>query len=261
MNHLKKTLLLIIWIWAFGHTGAGQNQTSDSKKFPFKLYYTVEANLGISTTSEIKYNVFESLGYLEGIEIKDENVKLAYKTLVYSIDFSVGMELKSYLRVGLGLGYLYYKQSDKGLPYTCLGIDRRYGCLPNFRTTHGIPLYLFIQSNFLDRKNSPFINLKIGNNFLVTKEAVNIFSAQQEWLVINYGKFRLKNGLFLASNIGVAFKMKQKGTFNVSIGYRYVSRPYDLLQEADISDGKNKFRKTGYNVADHHFIVSMGVTF
>jgi hypothetical protein len=258
MPPLKKTFLLIICLWAFGHSAVAQNQTSDTKKFPFKLFYTVEANFGISTTSEIKYNLVKSPpAYFGGIEIEDENAKLAYKTLAYGIDFSVGMELKYYFKVGLGLGYLYYKQSDKGLPYTCLGIDRRYGCLPNFRTTHGIPLYLFIQSNFLDRKNSPFINLKVGNNFLVTKEAVNIFSDEQQWLVANYGKFRLKNGLFLASNIGVACKMKQKGTLNVSIGYRYMSRPYDLLQEYDAL----KYRKTGYTIVDHHFIVSMGVTF
>jgi len=258
MNHIKKSFLLIICLWAFVPYGISQNENHDKKNTTIKPFYSVAANFGISTTSEIKYSVFHS-SFLVAVE--NDAAKLSYKTLVYGADFSGGIELKHYFKVGLGLGYFYYKQDDKSLPY---GYYPSYGiyAFPDFITTHGIPLFLFIRSDFLDKKTSPYIDFKIGNNFLITKEAVDLRDLAGLLYRVEYGKFRLKNGLFLASNIGVAFKMKSKTTLNLSIGYRYISKGYDLtVPQIDGYNEKITYNKTGYITVDHQFVLNLGVSF
>ena len=211
MNHIKKLFLLIICLWAFVSHGIGQNENFGKKNSTIRHFYYVAANFGISTTSERNYGPI--------IYNQDKDVKLSYRTLVYGVDFSGGIELKHYFKVGLGLGYFYYKQDDKREPDGPHPHSRRPYIYPNFITTHAIPLFLFIRSDFLDKKVSPYIDLRVGNNFLITKETVDLIDRTGFLVVTEYGKFRLKNGLFLASNIGVAFKMESRGTLNLSIGY------------------------------------------
>jgi len=263
MNHIKKIPLLIICLWAFIPYGISQNENPNKKDATIKPFYSVTANFGASTTSEIKYRIrnFWSRPYLE---IEDDNAKLSYKTLVYGADFSGGIELKHYFKVGLGLGYFYYKQDDNGAPYNGTYPYHywyRPDIFPYFTTTHGIPLFLFIRSDFLDKKTSPYVDLKIGNNFLITKEAV--YLTNYEGLIAGYdGEFRLKNGLFLAANIGIASKMKPKGTLNVSLGYRYVSRNYDLKTNPFAWPYEGiEYKKTGYITVDHQFVLNLGVSF
>jgi hypothetical protein len=143
MNHIKQILLPLICLWTFIPCGISQNEK------PIKPFYTVEANFGISICNELiafNNNIIKS--------------KLSYQTLVYGANFAAGIELTHYLKTGLGLGYFYYQQSDKRYPY---GI----AYLPNSMTTHGIPLFLYLRSDFLDRKISPYVDFKIGNNFLL----------------------------------------------------------------------------------------------
>ena len=108
-----------------------------------------------------------------------------------------------------------------------------------------------------------YIDLKIGNNFLITKETVDLRDIDAFLYRIEYGEFRLKNGLFLASNIGVAFKIEPKATLNVSVGYRYVSRNYDLMNIIPIDQFNEKieYKKTGYITVDHQFVLNLGVSF
>jgi len=268
MNHIKKLFLPIICLLIFVPYGIGQNENPTKKNASIKPFYSVAANFGISTTSEIKYSVKRLGNLYQGFEIEDDNAKLSYKTLVYGVDLSGGIEFKHYFKVGLGLGYFYYKQDDKGLPYYNF---HHYHILPGFITTHAIPLFLFLRSDFLDNKISPYIDMKIGNNFLITKEAVTLATPEGFLLVDAYGKFRLKNGLFLASNLGIAFKMKAKTTLNVSVGYRFVSRDYDSIMDIidndliqniiDMSDKRIEYRKTGYVFVDHQFLLNLGVSF
>ena len=247
MNYIKKTLLPFIILGAFIPYGISQNENIEKKKTSIKPYYNVEANFGVSTCNEMEANN-------NTIE-----AKLAYQTLVCGASFSGGIELAHYFKVGLGLGYFYYKQNDKRYPY---GI----AYLPNSMTTHGIPLFLYLRSDFLNKKISPYLDFKIGNNFLVTKETLdritsfNPFTGIFETTKVP-GDFKLKNGLFLSSNIGVAFKTSSIATINVSVGYRYISRNYDMPYSIVAISDNPKYAKTGNVTVDHQFLVSAGVSF
>ena len=240
MNNFKKTILLFLcslvatpWLMA-------------QEKKAIKPFYAVEANLGISTRQEVDlYNPYF-------MPISDNGAKLSYKTLVYGCNFMGGIELKHYFKVGLGLGYSYYKQDGNGLPYTYNYHEVLY---PESVTTHRIPLYLYIRSDFLDKKISPFMDFKIGNNFLITKEIINIYGGSYSITVDD--KFRLKNGLFVAANIGVAFKVSHRNTVNISVGYQSVSRGHNLWTD----DYRGEYFKTGYTIIDHQFLFNLGISF
>ena len=176
-----------------------------------------------------------------------DEAKLSYKTLVYGGNFMGGIELQHYFKVGLGLSYLYYKQYDSSEPSFFRG-------MPFSSTTHGIPLFLHLRSNFLDKKISPYMDLKVGNNFLITKEEVILFPGET-----TFGKFRLKNGLYLASNIGIAFKATSNNTINISVGYQYVSRNHDTPY--NFGWRGEEYYKTGHIIVDHQFLFNVGVSF
>jgi hypothetical protein len=108
------------------------------------------------------------------------------------------------------------------------------------------------------------MDLKIGSNFLITKETIDygVLNHPIVPLVENFGTFKLKNGLFLASNIGVAFKTNSKATINLSLGYQYVSRNYDMPYSGDFispyaKDAEIKYAKTGNITADHQFLLGV----
>ncbi|MCL2290371.1 MAG: hypothetical protein FWC34_06670 [Bacteroidetes bacterium] len=248
MNYINKTLLSFICLWIFVPCGISQNNP-EKKKSSIKPFYSVEVNFGISTCKEVDYTT-----YSYHIFIANGNAKLAYQTLVYGASFVGGIELAHYFKVGLGLGYLYYKQNDNRIPYS-------YQLLPNSIITHGLPLFLYLRSDFLDKKISPYMDLKIGNNFLITKETLDLYDAMVMLLVDDYGEFRLKNGLFLASNIGMAFKIKTKSIINVSVGYRYISRSYDMLYYIDPIFDKQEYQKTEFITVDHQFLLNVGISF
>jgi len=247
-NILKPKLLLFISLFAFISVGVSQNENFNKKKKSIKPFYSIDANIGISTCMDAYY-----LSSIHGYGFQKKDAKLSYKSMVYGVNFAGGIELAHYLKVGLGLGYLFYKQTDNGFPFN-------YIVIPNSATTHGLPLFLYFRSDFLDKKTSPYLDFKIGNNFLVTKETVDIILYDGS-VARDIGNFKLKNGLFLVSNIGVAFKVKNKTTLNLSVGYRYVSRGHDYLHSLLSLSGKEEYRKTGYITADHQFIVSFGVSF
>jgi len=243
MNYIKKTILPFLLLWAFIPYGISQNEKSS-----FKPFYHVEANFGISTCIEREYinKIFES--------------KLAYQTLVYGANFAGGIEFTHYFKAGLGLGYLYYKQNDKRYPYSII-------FLPNSMTTHGIPLFLYLRSDFLDRKISPFVDIKIGNNFLITKETLDVITFGTMFESIEIPEiFKLKNGLFLSSNIGVSFKTNSVTTLNVSLGYRFVSRNYDMTYFIGTNNNGQisydiRYVNLGNFTVDHQFVINLGVSF
>ena len=246
---LKMLLTVVFCLFVWIPSGICQNESPAQKKLSIKPYYAVEANFGISIFNEREYSASN-----ETLESK-----LAYQTLVYGANFVGGVELTHYFKVGLGIGYFYYKQKDKRYPYSAFYI-------PNSMTTHGIPLFLYLRSDFLDRKISPYVDIKIGNNFLITKETIDFsiinFPAIMP-VVENIGTYKLRNGLFLAPHIGVAFKTNSKATIDVSIGYQYVSRNYDMpYSVGKVSpDMEIKYAKTGNITADHQFLLGVGVSF
>ena len=237
---------MVLILFALALNGICQN--SEKKNLPIKPYYAIEANFGISAMNKREFvseRVFES--------------KFSYQTLVYGVNFVGGIELTHYFKVGLGIGYFYYKQQDQRTPYSVIH-------LPNSMTTHGIPLFVYLRSDFLDRKISPYMDIKIGNNFLITKETIDygVFNHPVLPFIENFGTFKLKNGLFLASKIGVAFKTNSKATINVSVGYQYVSRTYDMPYGGAtpiIPNDKIKYAKTGNITVDHQFLLGVGVSF
>jgi hypothetical protein len=243
----KSLLLLMISLCAFIPYGISQNETLDKKKLSIKPFYSVEVNFGISTCKVGEYQVHPYGIYMEG-------AKLSYQTLVYGTHFAAGAVLAHYFKIGLGLGYLYYKQKNNWMPDS-------FFALPNSITTHGLPLFLYLRSDFLDKKTSPYMDFKIGNNFLITKETVDLRNYDGVKLAEDYGSFKLKNGLFFASNIGVAFKTNNKTTINLSVGYRYVSRDHDILYSVEWYGDKDEYRKSGYIMADHQFVLTLGVSF
>jgi len=247
MNYIKKTFLPFILLWAFIPYGVSQN-SDKKKKPPIKPFYTVEANFGISTCKILEHKITHGV-----IIIFD--AKLHYQTLAYGANFAAGIELTHYFKAGLGLGYFYYKQKDNRIPWSG-------NIIPNSisTTTHGIPLFLYLRSDFLESKISPYVDFKIGNNFLITKETIDyVLYGKLHWK--DFGSFRLKNGLFLASNIGIALKTNGKTAINVSVGYRYISRDYDAPYEVYLVPTEIKYRNTGLIAADHQFLLSMGVSF
>jgi len=183
-----------------------------------------------------------------------------------------GIELKHYFKVGLGAGYSYYKQEDNGFTYSSYGGNYTYDLTPESVITHRIPLYLYLRSDFLDKKISPFIDFKIGNNFLITKEIVNVvtyYHSNQTPMMKgiygdepkgeNVGDFRLKNGLFVATNVGVAFKVNHRNAINISAGYQSVSRNHDMFWS--YAYDLKKHVKTGYTIIDHQFLFNLGISF
>jgi len=244
------TLLVFPSLWA------------EEKKSGVKSFYNVEANIGISTRREISRH--QEHYYNHSYHVIDDEAKLIYKTLVYGCNFKGGIEFRHYFKLGLGIGYSYYKQEDNSLPYYFFEPGIKFYYYPHFPlitpksiTTHNIPLYLYVRSDFFDKDISPFIDFKIGNNFLVTKETVDILNNEFMPMGYNIGDFRLKNGLYLATNIGVCFKLNNRSALNLSIGYQSVSRKHDLWNNY----GSNNNFKTGYTVTDHQFLFNLGITF
>jgi hypothetical protein len=252
----KMLLTIIFSLFTLIPNGVSQNENLNKKKSSIKPFYLVEANFGISTCNKREYNS----------SIHTFEARLAYQTLVYGANFAGGIELAHYFKAGLGLSYFYYKQKDTRYPYPSSPVY-----IPNSMTTHGIPLFLYLRSDFLDRKISPYMDIKIGNNFLITKETIDFNPSgffEREFSIEDFGNFKLKNGLFFASNIGIAFKTNCKTTINLSTGYRCISRNYDMPYNVgpffpDTYSGipDPKYVKTGYITIDHQFVLSMGVSF
>jgi len=249
MNYIKKIFLLLICFWVCTSYGISQKENLDKKKSSIKFFYHFEANFGTSSCRRMKYKMADTP------TLKYELIsKFSYKTLVYGVNFSSGIALTHYAKIGLGIGYLFYTQKDDSSPDDII-------VYPTTRITHGIPLFLYLRSDFLDKKITPYMDLKIGNNFLVAKESALVYSNNGKFLG-DFGKFRLKNGLFLAANAGIAFKDKNsKITTNFSVGYRLISRAHDIPYDFDSTTKKLKYRKTGLLVTDHQFVMNLGVMF
>ena len=260
MKSLKQILLLTLCLLL-----AIPNLWAEEKKPGVKSFFAAEVNFGASTRKETRSS------YAYYYVLPEVEAKLSYKTVVYGFNFAGGIEFSHYLKVGLGTGYSFYKQDDNSFGYVSRSNTFPYHphyLTPKSLITHRIPIYLYLRSDFFDKKVSPFIDLKVGNNFLITKDIIIIdgdYYLHQTNRIIeelpekekNYGKFRLKNGLFVASNFGVAIKINHKNAINTSIGYQSVSRKHDLL---DYANGK-KYIKTGYTITDHQFLFNIGITF
>lgn len=248
MNKPGKTVLFSFCLFLFSLYGISQNTDSTVRKSRIKPFYAIEANFGASARIE---NDFSGI---------DNSANFLYKSLVYGGNFMGGIELNHYFKVGLGVGYLYYKIEDNAI----------FNSTPQYRitrltaTTHGIPLFLFIRSNFLNRKISPYMDLKIGNNFLLNKGMAEIMDYLEYWVTKSYElSLNLNNGLYLASNIGVSIKTKSKVAINASIGYQYVSRSINsiLLNFGSVFSPKDEFIQTGWTVIDHQFLINAGISF
>jgi hypothetical protein len=273
MNNLRKIFFSLFYLLAIIPYGISQNVDIDKKKSSMKPFYAFETNFGITSRREMskyhdEYDYYERYNFLPStINYADNDAKLFYKTLVYGANFTGGFEFKHYLKAGLGLGYLYYKQATRNLPYIFDDGDKTpleppYILYPDFTITHGIPLFLYLRSDFLDKKISPYMDFKIGNNFLITKETVNVLDPWGNRVENGYGKFRLKNGLFVAANIGVSFKANAKTAVNISVGYQYMSRNYDYATYHSFSDvSSNQYYKTEYIIVDHQFLLNLGISF
>ena len=236
MSNFKKIILFFFCSLVVIPYNMAQNADFDKKKSAVKPFFSIDANFGVSTKKDLGNNIRHSF---------NSKVQLNFKSLVYGANFAGGIELQHYFKIGLGLGYLFYGQLER--PYLSSSL---YGSI-----THGIPLFLYLRSDFLDKKITPYVDFKIGNNFLITRESFGYEC---------YGIYdlRLKNGLFLASNIGVAFKIKSKNAINISVGYRYVSRDYDvpIISYGEYTE-KREYYKTGYIAIDHQFLFNVGVSF
>ena len=253
MNNFKKILLVLFCLGIIIPYGISQNTDFEKKESSLKTFNVIEANVGASFSKTMSWTYIYNFLYLGSTE----PAKFSYKTLVYGVNFIKGIELKHYCKAGLGIGYFYYKQEDKREPYLSYG-SKGYIVFPDYVTTHGFPLFLYLRSDFSEKKTAPYLDLKIGNNFLITKEAVN--SRTVEWENRgSYGKFRLKNGLYIAPNIGITHKIDTKTAVNISLGYQYVSRACDLYNYLEMPE--EGYVKTGYTSIDHQFLLTLGVSF
>jgi hypothetical protein len=246
MNKPSKIVLFSFCLFLFSLYGISQNMDSTVRKSRTKPFYAIEANFGVS--ARIKGSQFEGAF---------KSINFLYKSLVYGGNFMGGIELNHYFKVGLGLGYFYCKINDNAI--------RPSGYIINnlTTTTHGLPLFLFIRSNFLNRKVSPYMELKIGNNFLLNKGIAEIMDYHGTLVASSYElPLNLNNGLYLASNIGVSIKTKSKVTINTSIGYQYVSSSIKIIVPFLYNTAmKDLFVPTGETVIDHQFLVNAGISF
>jgi hypothetical protein len=101
MNKHSRRILFSFCLSLFLFHGASQDDVSAVKKSQVKPFYSIEANFGANAR----------------IEGAGKDIDFLYKALVYGGNFMGGVELNHYFKVGLGLGYLYYKQEDHFDPY------------------------------------------------------------------------------------------------------------------------------------------------
>jgi len=263
MNILGKIIVFFILLILVVPYGISQET---ERRMARRKFYSIEANFGMSARPEFTItNIdYENFRYSTNFD----EAKFSYKTLVYGCNFIRGIRIRgfyptNFFKVGLGTGYLYYKQKDGSLPY-----KSSFSMYPNTMTTHGIPLFFYLRNDFSQTKVIPYIDFKVGNNFLITKETVDMRDYAGNSVVLDYGKFRLKNGLYLASNIGVTFNINQVSAISLSIGYQYVSRNCDLYYDKihtpfsvyDPLEPK-EYIKTGYTAIDHQFMFNVGFSF
>jgi len=267
MNNLGKAIIFFILLILVIPYGISQDVDSKKeRRMARRKFYSIEANFGASARSEFTItNIdYENFRYSTNFD----GAKISYKTLVYGCNFMGGIRFRGFypthfLKLGLGGGYLYYKQKDGSLPYMS-----SFSMYPNSVITHGIPLFLYLRNDFPLKIVVPYIDFKIGNNFLITKETVNMRDYAGNSVTFDYGKFRLKNGLYLASNIGVAYSISPKNAINLSVGYQYVSRNCDLYYDKIHTPPsmyhlpeQKEYIKTGYTVTDHQFMFNVGISF
>ncbi|MDR1459508.1 MAG: hypothetical protein LBI60_04775 [Bacteroidales bacterium] len=252
MNKYRRTGFLLFCLTLFYFDGTSQDNVSTEKKSRIKPFYSLEANFGANARLE------------NDVKGTPRNSQLLYKTLVYGGNFMGGIELNHYFKIGLGVGYSYYKQGDNSYLFPFTYYTTYYPIASLSTTTHGIPLFLFIRSNFLNKKVSPYMDLKIGNNFLINKGIV-------DGVVNDFGNpvasayelpLKLNNGLYLASNIGVSIKTRSKVTVNASIGYQYVSSTINRIMLGFWTRSyEDEFIRTGWTIVDHQFMVNVGISF
>jgi len=247
MKELKKIVLPFFCLWAIIPSGISQGVDSDKKESSVKPFCAVEANCGL--TARKKTTLYPDL-----------NAKLSIQDFVVGGNFTGGIKLSHYFKIGFGLGYFYYEQYD-GDFFSTYNFANCVVELSN-TTTHGIPLFFYLRSDFSDKKVTPYLDFKIGNNFLITEEKINVWEMEYymyHLYQMNYGDYKLKNGLYFAINAGVAFKLNTKITLNASGGYQYVSRYVDRLYGG--LGLEMQYVKTCYTVADHQFLFNVGVSF
>jgi hypothetical protein len=260
MNKYGKAILFSVCLSFFSLYGFSQDTVSAVKKPRIQPFYSIEANFGATAR----------------IEANGNDADFLYKALTYGGNFMGGVELTHYFKVGLGVGYLYYKQEDHFDPTVIYGLAyywnppsynnfdqiATYFYIQSISTaTHAVPLFLFIRSNFLNKKVSPYLDLKIGNNFFFNKGTAEII---EEYYMIMDQDYKISlefsNGLYLASNIGVSIKTNSSVTINASIGYQYISRYINFIYPT-LSPTKDKFTKTEWAVIDHQFMINLGISF
>jgi len=262
MNNLGKIIVFFILLILVIPYGISQETNFQKGKTAIKSFFSIEANLGISGKRK---NVSV---YTLGFDKKE--IALLGNAFVSGANFAGGIQIFQYFKVGLEVGYFYYKQMEEN-PYdssirrTILidGDRNTYIPYPRYTITHGVPLFVYLRSDFLDRKITPYMDFKIGNNFLFSKELVDIVDINgNPSMYVGNEELLLKFGLFLASNVGVSFKVTDKFAINTSIGYQYVSTPFDMFKTFnDHSLWTKNYWGTKYSIIDHQFMFNVGISF
>ena len=258
MNNLGKIIIFFTLLILVIPYGISQETNPKKGKTAIKSFFSVEANLGMSGK---RRNVSM---YTLGFDKKE--VGLLENAFVSGANFVGGIQINHYFKVGLGTGYFYYKQKEGNLYDSSIRrhilfdkTGNTYIAYPRPIITHGIPLFVYFRSDFLDRKITPYMDFKIGNNFLFSKEVFDIVDINKNPSMYVWDeRFLLKFGLFLASNIGVSFRMSDKLAINTSIGYQYVSTPFDMFKT---SSWRKNYWETKYSIIDHQFMFNVGISF
>lgn len=163
----------------------------------------------------------QSSGYEKAIEVKgaiglDDRTDYAFGASMIN-----GYRFNDYLFLGAGVGYEYLN----GLYYHNYG--GKSSSYDSKSTQNIIQLYVRVKANFTNAKISPFASLDLGNSF-------NLDSTDE---------IKMAKGFFFEPAIGCDFKLNDKQTFYISLGYSQQQYEYEFISTAYAVSGHETEKK------------------
>lgn len=178
--------------------------------------------VGIFSVSTMAQN----RGYEKSIEVMGAVGLDARSDYAFGVSMVNGYRFNNYLYLGVGVGYEYLN----GLYYHSYQYGGKYSVSSSYdskSTQNIIQLYARVKANFTNAKISPFASFDIGNSF-------NLNSTKE---------IKMAHGLFFEPAIGCDFRLNDKQTLYVSLGYKYQQYEYEFINTSYGSAGHELEKK------------------
>ncbi|MDF9830029.1 hypothetical protein [Parabacteroides sp. PF5-6] len=151
-----------------------------------------------------KYDITGYRGFIDGGFTKSSLVDGIFD--IYELSTSHGYQFSPYLFIGAGAGTQIYRAA---------GVSKHY----TEHTHTAIPVFLDIRTNFMKGSIVPFLGVKAGYSFLISKNET----------------YR-ETGFHIIPSLGVKFMISAKCAANLSLGYLYQVAEFHY-QDSSYSDG------------------------